>query len=118
MTDLAHIRNFSIIAQIDHGKSTLADRLIQLCGGLTQREMKEQVLDNMDIDTLGTAVAQARERGVALHTGKRYELEASGIKGGNLGDIARTGVDYISTSALVRSAPALDFNMKIVRVSL
>jgi nicotinate-nucleotide pyrophosphorylase (carboxylating) len=76
------------------------------------------LLDNMDIDTLGTAVAQARERGVALHTGKRYELEASGIKGGNLGDIARTGVDYISTSALVRSAPALDFNMKIVRVSL
>ncbi len=74
------------------------------------------LLDNMDTETLRAAVGRARERGAAHRTGKRYILEASGIKGGDLAGIARTGVDYISTSAMVRSAPPLDFNMKITRV--
>lgn len=76
------------------------------------------LLDNMDIETLQKAVARTRKVGIACKTQKPYEIEASGIADADIRSIAETGVDYISTSSLVRSASPLDFHMKITKLDL
>ena len=114
MIDTAHIRNFSIIAHIDHGKSTLADRLIQLCGAVSDREMVSQILDSMDLErergiTIKAQTASLRYKaadGQIYHT---YSSYARGL------DLLVGAYNFLDVAPLGRNEEGLAFSMAWVR---